>query len=585
MGGRVRTIAAGVAAAVLSLGLAVLLLDVRLADLADPLWYEGDALYSLALVKGLLDHGTILRNPDLGAPHGLEFHDFLNPYWLHFATLSVIGWFVDEPGTAVNVLWLLGFPAIAVATFAALRGLGLPRSESAAAAVLYCFLPYHLGRGEKHLFLSMYYLVPLAAMLAVHLHQAAPRLAVVGPGRRVAPRTAALAALLALALGASGVYYAFFGCFFLAVAGALGSLRTRSPAPLAAAALLVALVAASAVAGIAPSLWYWRDHGRNPVVARRVAAEAELYGLKITTMLLPIPDHPIAGWADIRRSYEKHTPLRNENQMATLGVVMGTGMLVLLGWALARAGGLGVQPRLLDGLAALHLAGLLLATTSGFGALLAKLGFRAIRGYNRLSIWMAFFSLAAVIALAQPLRQRLLRTRVGAWGGALALAVALGLGLADVVSPAYLPNRAAVRRAVAADRAFVRSAEAQLPAGTAVFQLPHVGYPEEAPPLRMRNFDSLRPYLHSRSLRWSHGAMMGRPADEAIAALAAGPVPSLPALAEAGYGALLVDRFGYAPAEEEALVSALEGRLGLPIATSGDGRLLLFRLPSPGASR
>jgi hypothetical protein len=101
----------------------------------------------------------------------------------------------------------------------------------------------------------------------------------------------------------------------------------------------------------------------------------------------------------------------------------------------------------------------------------------------------------------------------------------------------------------------------------------------------MRNFDSLRPYLHSRSLRWSHGAMMGRPADQAIAALAARPVPSLSALAEAGYGALLVDRIGYAPDAEQALLSALEERLGLPIATSDDGRLLLFRLASPGTSR
>lgn len=581
MSERARTIAAGAAAAALSLALAVALFDVRLADLADPLWYEGDSLYSLALAKGLLDHGTVLHNPDLGAPHGLDFHDFLNPYGLHFAALSAIGWFVDEPGAAVNVLWLLGFPLIAIGAFAGLRLLGLPRAESAAAAVLYCFLPYHLVRGQKHLFLSMYYLVPLAAALAVRLHRDAEQLvgARRGPFPRVSPRAALGAALLAFGLGASGVYYAYFGCFFFAAAGVLGALRTGAVAPLVAAALLVAGVAGSALVGLAPSLGYWREHGRNPAVARRVAAEAELYGLKIAPMLLPVHAHPIPGWAEIRERYEKRTPLRSESQTATLGVWIGIGLLVLVGWALARVGGLRAAPNVLDSLAALTLAGLLLATTSGFGALVARLGFRAIRAYSRISIFLAFFALAALLVLARPLRERLVRSRAGAAAGAVALGLVLALGLADVVSPAFLPDRAAVRRLVAMDRAFVRQAEALLPAGTAVFQLPHVGYPEVVPPGRMHPFDSLRPYLHSRTLRWSHGAMRGRPAGEAIAALAARPAAALPAaLAEAGYGALLVDRAGYGQGEEAALRAALAPPLRAPLVTSENGRFALFAL-------
>jgi len=578
MGERARTIAAGAAAAALSLALAVALFAVRPADLADPIWYEGDALFSLAVAKGLLDHGTVLHNPDLGAPLGQDFHDFLNPYGLHFAALRAIGLFTDEPGAAVNVLWLLGFPAIAAGAFAALRLLGLPRAESAVAAVLYAFLPYHLARGEKHLFLSMYYLVPLAAALAVRLHRDAPR--------RAGARAALAAGLLALALGACGVYYAYFGCFFFAVAGALAALRTRSVAPLTAAAVLVALVATSVVIGVAPSLRYAHEHGANPQVARRSAAEAELYGLKITPLLLPVGGHPIAGWAEIRRRYEERTPLRSESDTVALGLVAGAGFLLLVGRALALAGGWRGEGRLLDSLAALNLAGLLLGTVSGFGALLARLGLRSIRAYGRISIWLAFFALAAAIAAARPLRDRLARTRAGATAGAAALAALLALGLADLVSPASLPDRAAARRAVATDRAFVRTAEAALPAGTAVFQLPHVGYPEVQPPGRMRPFDSLRPYLHSHTLRWSHGAMRARPAGDAIAALAAVPPAGLPdALAGAGYGALLVDRFGYAPTAEAVLRAALEPRLGSPLVASDDGRLLLYRLRPPVIER
>jgi phosphoglycerol transferase len=587
MGERARTISVGVGAAALSLVLAVVLFEVRAGDLAVPIWYEGDSLFTLALAKGLLDHGGILRNPDVGAPYGLEFHDFPYPYGLHLATLRAIGAFTDAPGGAVNALWLLGFPAIAACAFAALRLLGLPRAESAAAAVLYAFLPYHLGRGEKHLFLSMYYLVPLAAALAVRLHRDAHELAA-GPRRgwpRVPPRAALLGAVLALALGASGAYYAYFACFFFAAAGVLGALRVRSTAPLTAAAGLVILIVASAGAGMAPSLRYWREHGTNRAVAHRAAADAEIYGLRIAPILLPIPAHPIPGWAELRRRYVRRTPLRNEGELATLGVIGGVGFVTLVGFGLAAAGGVRGGPPLLHSLAALNLAGLLLATTSGFGALLARLGFRSIRAYNRISIFLAFFALAATIALARPLRERLVRTRAGAALGALLLALGLALGLPDVVSRAYLPDRAAVRALFASHRDFVRAAEAALPPGTAVFQLPHVGYPEELGPGRMYTFDPLRPYLHSQTLRWSHGAMKGRPGAIAIAALAQRPAAELPdTLAAAGYGALLVDRFGYEGAGEAALRAALEPRLGTPLE-SGDGRFLLYRLPGAGRAR
>jgi phosphoglycerol transferase len=580
-GERARTIAAGAAAAALALALALALFGVRPGDLAVPIWYEGDAFFTLALTKGLVAHGAFLRNPDLGAPFGLELYDFPYPYHLHLAALHVLARFAEEPGAVVNALWLLGFPAIAATTFAALRGLGLPRAESAAAAVLYCFLPYHLSRGEKHLLLSMYYVVPLAAALAVRLYTDAPRLAPArGAWPRVPRRAAWIALAVALALGGSGAYYAFFGCFFLAAAGALGALRTRRWAPLVAGLALVVAVCASALAGLAPSLLHWREHGRNPGVARRHAAEAEILGLKIAQLLLPVPRHPIDSWAAERARYRRRSPLVNENETSSLGLVAGAGFLLLVGWTLTAPGRRRGEPGLLDGLGALNLAGLLLATVGGFGSLVASiLDLREIRAYNRLSIWLAFFALAALAAAARPLRERLVRTRAGAAAGALGLAALLALALVDVVSPSYLPDRAAVREVFARDRAFAAAVEAALPAGTAVFQIPHVAFPEEPPPGRMLHYDSLRPYLHARTLRWSHGAMRGRPGDAAIAALAALPAARMPeALAGAGYGAVLVDRFGLAPgAPLEARLAQL---LGPPLA-SEDGRFALYPLP-PG---
>jgi phosphoglycerol transferase len=349
------------------------------------------------------------------------------------------------------------------------------------------------------------------------------------------------------------------------------------------AAALVALVVASAAIGIAPSLVYQREYGANARLAQRSADEAELYGLRIAPMLLPVEGHRIASWAAVRKRYDERAA-RNESSSATLGLVTGAGFLLLLGWAITAIGRRSGRT-LLDGLAALNGAGLLLATTSGFGALIALLGFPQIRAYNRISIWLAFFALAALVAATRPLHERLVRSRGGTALGLALLVLALALALADVMSPQFRPKRPALIQTVENDRAFVEAAEALLPESTAVFQLPYVEYPEAAPPGQMMGYDSLRPYLYSRTLRWSHGAMKGRPGADAIAALAAQPAAALPdALARAGYGALLVDRFGYAPGDETTLRAALEPRLGTPLTSEG-GRLLLYRLPSAAAVR
>ena len=53
-------------------------------------------------------------------------------------------------------------------------------------------------------------------------------------------------------------------------------------------------------------------------------------------------------------------------------------------------------------------------------------------------------------------------------------------------------------------------------------------------------------FLHTRSVRWSYGAMKGRPADWA-AELVGVPVADLVSrLAAAGFDGVYVDRFGYA---------------------------------------
>ena len=135
-----------------------------------PLAYAPDAPYYLMLTKGLVDHGSYLRIPNLGWPFSLQLYD--NPESgdnLQLGLLRGLGFFLRDAVLTMNVYYLLTFVAVALAAWFVLRRLGVSRLVAAVVAILYSFLPYHFARGEAHLLLSGYFMVPIAALLILQV--------------------------------------------------------------------------------------------------------------------------------------------------------------------------------------------------------------------------------------------------------------------------------------------------------------------------------------------------------------------------------------------------------------------------------
>jgi phosphoglycerol transferase len=553
-------------------------LDLGAADLRVPLRYDSDSPFTLGLVKGLVEQGWFLQNPRLGAPFGFELYDFPYPHAFHFVLLRLLLLAAPDAVVGVNVYWLLGFPLIAVSAYLVLTRLGFPRLEALVAAELYAFLPGHLARGESHLFLSAYFLVPPAIGVALALERWPGPPA--GGGLPFSRRAVAFALILCVLLGSAGAYYAFFSCFFFGVAGCLASLRTRRLLPLLAALVLVLGVGASVLVNLAPSLRHWSENGRNPEVAVRGAGQAEVYGLKLAQLLLPVRQHRLDALASLRERY-RAAPLVNENDFATLGGVMGAGFLGLL--LLVLAGRRPSDDPLLDGAARLNLAGTLLGTIGGFGSLVALFFLPQIRCYNRVSVFLAFFSLIGLLVATRPLRRRLVASAGGRALSAAALAGVLALGLLDQVSPAFRPHHGALRAQFESDRRFVEDIERSLPAEASVFQLPYCPYPEGG--CTQGSYTHLRAYLHSRALRWSFPAMRGRTgASWQVAVSERPPAEMVRALSEAGFAGIWIDRRGY-PDAARSLESALTRLSGRAPRESRDGHLLFFPLPFVAAAR
>jgi phosphoglycerol transferase len=534
------------------------------------------------MVKAVIDRGWYLTNPQLGAPGQLSLHDFPQADGIHLLLIKLLSCFSTDWALLFNIYFLLGFPLSALSAFAVLRHFRVAPWPAFVAALLYAFLPSRLMIGELHFYLVAFYQVPLAILLALWVAGEDPPLFAAGANVSawrptfVLRRGRSIAAIaIALLISGTGVYYAFFAGVLILFSGAWTAVERRSPRHAFAGLAITALIVAGLTVQSIPTLLYHRAKGPNPATATRALIEAETYGLRIAPMLLPVRDHRIAAFSEASYRYERATGITGEVASTNLGAVGAVGFLFLLGTLLWRGRVAdGDRAPLFSTLARLNLAALLLATTGGFGALFALLVSPQIRTYARMHVYIAFFALFCVALLLD----RLWRTRYRA--GVLLTAAVAFVGLLDQSTPAMVPPYAQRAHAYRADAAFVHSLEAQLPTGAQIFQLPYLRFPEGGalPGTKMMDYDPLRPYLHSRALRWSYATMFGRPGDAWMNTVTDEPVSDLVrTLSDVGFDGILVDRDGYAD-DGAAIIAALAAALGPDSGARATDRLVFFDL-------
>jgi phosphoglycerol transferase len=344
---------------------------------------------------------------------------------------------------------------------------------------------------------------------------------------------------------------------------------------------LIAAIFAALVANLSPNIIYQYTHGKTET-AQRAPVEAELYGLKLAQLVLPLTGHRIGSWRRIKDEYNR-APLVNENDDSALGLIGSIGFLTLLGLLVYSAFDLGRREdkstlNLLAHLSILNLSALLLGTIGGFGAIFNLLVSPQIRGYNRISVYIAFFSFFAVALTLERARHRFFQSRGLRLALPLLIIILTILGLLDQSSSRLVPDYAGVKHVFEIDADFVQRIESSVPAGAMIFQLPVKRFPETIPIERVYDYDLFKGYIHSKQLRWSYGAMRGRLGDFWQAWVVTHPIPELvEIIALANFDGIYIDRFGYAD-NAAKLESELAGLTESGPLVSKDQRLSFFDL-------
>lgn len=552
--------------------LAILMAGLQLwrIDLSVPFKYWGDTIWFTVPIKGMVDNGWVYTIPQLSAPFALSAAAFPSMTHTDWLVMKIISLFTAEPGVVLNVFWIFSLIFAAWSTTLALSLLGVRVWLAAVVGLIYAFLPFALLRNVGHISL-VYHFVPLLSLLVIWIAQ--------GCVHTNSRSIRWVGYIAAVAQGFNYIYYSFFTLLLLAFAGWFGVVRTRSWRPIKQASLAGLIILASASINLAPSFLSWHSHGKPPDMAYKSSVEAEIYGLKIRKMLAPNEANQIpvlSHWG--QRDKSVAFPNENENVTARLGPMAAAGLvfifMVILGLLRLRD-----QPEseTIKPIAALSIFVVLFATVGGLGAIF-NLWFPEFRTYNRFSVFIGFFALAAIALWWQSVYRAATSSRRRLMlAGVLASLVIISL-YDQLLDLQHLRNQRPDQEVQTRQlRALVKQVEAKVPPETSVFMLPITGFPPDGGKNRMGPYAHGQAYLASTSLRWSWPSFSQRHRawQDQLNRLEASQMAE--ALALSKFRLVWIDRFGYTDNGQQ-IVSALIAAGATELLPGAHPRYVIFDL-------
>ena len=500
-----------------------------------PMFYGGDGIYWVGQVQR--SYG------ELSGSLGWPFYEVAGRYDPNYDLIyDIFVWFVGlftkDTGTVFN-LYVLVIPfANALAGYAVFRMVGLRRWLSFAFGLTFGLTPYVQQRMAGHMMLAACEFVPFSVLLCLCL---------ILRDRRWRAGTSCVVTIAEIVAW-------MIPDFFPMVLGILngqGSTLTN---------------------GVY----------RSPV-------GADIYSLRISSLLLSPNGFGLQKLANWMGRYfhvlaTDEGPMYNENAYGYLGIVGIFGFLALLlmllrsrDWKAGRT----ERPELGDRLwllSRLNVMALLLATIAGFGGIIG-IFVRFIRGYNRISPYIAFFALLAVgLALEKQLTRRTGRSRK-----ALAAVAILLLGYGYWEQQGFFrPEYEEIQDKWYQDEAFMNEVEAAAGDGAMLFTLPYMKNFENGSLNNMWDYTLLRGPLHCKTLKFTYGAGYGTKNDlwyRETSELE--PDAMVAELRTQGMTGIYLDLDGYPEDEQQSALAALTEAAGCgpeDVIHSGSGLLCYIPL-------
>lgn len=537
------------------------------------LWGSSDAVveYSMSKSQGASFLGFF--DSRLGFPHGQD--------WTHFPVLDMANRVelallntIFDPVTAVNILYTLSFPVVAVLMYAVLRNLRVGRALAVVGGVSLSLIGYHFD--YEHPFLGNYWAIPVGILWLSILTNADSFLA-----HRCRPYAIVLVGVASgLVVGLNNPQYAvFFSLIGLVavlvartdVSGELGRL-TRMALLLAPGAALLTSLAIGRLARVIPAVTSATD---RPVIDSYVWAGKFISLLTVPgdSILSGIPfNGKLLAAQEIPEAMGVSAVLSAPILGATL-LVIGLALALLAGYP-RHGNGRQAQIERPRPWVAMWVAGASFFVTGGLGVAFSALVYPQVRGWARLAVILAALSLTAALTFTSNfLRQRKDRRSKNSTIGVVAMASLIAVLFLDQFTASYPINPDTSTLVELSGLSSPRPAE--LGDGCPILMYPIMSFPEAIPRGQANAYDQLLPYLAGIPGSFSYGAIRGQLGSRWTDHLSVQPQVLGEQAASEGFCAILVDSL--ALDERSPSLDQFEQVLG-PATTMAMDRWYLFSL-------
>lgn len=528
-----------------------------------PMLYGGDGIYWVGQVQR--SYGELTGS--LGWP----FYQPPSPYepnydLIYDAFVAFVGLFTKDTGVVFN-LYVLVIPfANALAGYAVFRMAGMRRWLAFAFGLTFGLCPYVQQRLAGHMMLAAVEFVPFSVLLCLWCVEDST---FGRPGKGFfRNRRNWLAIAFAWGIANNGAaYYPYFTCFFLCITALCLMLRDRRLSAGVPCLLTIGEIVAWMIPDFFPMV-LGQLAGVGSTLTNGVYRSpigADIYSLRISSLLLSPNGY---GWDKLANWLQRYFhllatdegPMYNENGYGYLGIVGILGFLALLVMLFKTHvwhSGKTEQPRLGDRfwlLSRLNVAALLLASIASFGGLIG-IFVRYIRGYNRISPYIAFFALLAVGLWVEKRLRTLQGRRKQIFAVVLVLVMAYGYWEQQGL---FVPKYEEVQTTWYQDEAFMEQVEEAAGENAVVFQLPYMKNFENGSLNNMWDYTLLRGPLHSDTLRFSYGAGYGTENDVWYRETSElEPDAMVAELRAQGVAGIYLDLDGYAVEEQQETLESL----------------------------
>lgn len=570
------------------LGMMYHLMDLGDMKLNIPMQYlGGDDMGVIVNAKMMVEQGWNMTSDRLGAPYSVQYYDFTSSM-MHNAGLVIMKIFAlitRDAAATMNLSYLSIFFIAGIISYFVMRNLKVNCWVNALASSVFALSPYMLYRNIGHIVLTECYFVPLSILLCLWIYE---RDDVLVLDKNFFKRKINYVALLFTFLIANNgiAYYPFFTCFIFMVTAVSKLVKTGKIKEGLRGVIATVMVCFFVVLSILPGKIYTMTHGTNAAAIDRAGFEqAELYGMKISQLFMPVNGHGIYDkYIDI---YNENAFLVNENSTAYLGIIGMIGFIILMICMFTKKDS--ALNKRLGYLSELNITMVLMGTIGGIGAMFSFFISPMLRGYNRISIFIEYACILAVALLADKLvnvlkarinnkKEKKVKYNILLYGMTVVFGCicvfSIWEGCPALVTPAY----DTIEAEYTSDKEFVEAIEDELAPGSMIYQLPYHKYPEDGPVNDMADYHLYIGYLHSNTLKWSYGSIKGREEDEWNESVSEMKYEDMVSyLKEQGFAGIYVERRAYTEEELTELENTLEAITGSKPLESNNNNLSFFK--------